>query len=122
MRFLADMGVSQRVTEWLRANGHDAVHLTDRGLQRLRDAKILETAALESRIILTFDLDFGEIVALSGERKVSTIVFRLNNTTTPFVIQRLDAVLRGAKDALETGVIVAVEDARYRTRRLPVND
>ncbi len=120
MRFLADMGISQRVIEWLRANGHDAVHLIDRGLQRLRDSSIFETAALESRIILTFDLDFGEIVALSGESKVSTIVFRLNNTTTPFVIQRLDMVLRGAKDALETGAIITVEDARHRTRRLPV--
>src|SRR3990172_6563582 len=101
MRFLADMGVSQRVTAWLRANGHDAVHLANRGLQRLEDARIFEAAALESPTILTFDLDFGEIVARSGERKVSTIVFRLNNTATRFVIRRLDAVLGGARDSLE---------------------
>ena len=35
MRFLADMGVSQQVVEWLRMNGHEAVHLRDEGLQRL---------------------------------------------------------------------------------------
>jgi predicted nuclease of predicted toxin-antitoxin system len=29
MRFLADMGVSWQVVEWLRDNGHDAVHLRD---------------------------------------------------------------------------------------------
>jgi hypothetical protein len=33
MRFLADMGVSMRVVEWLRASGHDAIHLRDEGLQ-----------------------------------------------------------------------------------------
>ena len=31
MRFLADMGVSQRVVEWLRTQGHDAIHLRDEG-------------------------------------------------------------------------------------------
>src|SRR5208337_3067643 len=35
MRFLGDMGVSRRVIEWLRAAGHDAVHLRDEGLKRL---------------------------------------------------------------------------------------
>ena len=35
MRFLADMGVSPRVVDWLRAQGHDARHLREEGLQRL---------------------------------------------------------------------------------------
>jgi predicted nuclease of predicted toxin-antitoxin system len=39
MRFLADMGISQRVVEWLRTKGHDAVHLRDEGLQRLPKAR-----------------------------------------------------------------------------------
>ena len=29
MRFLADMGVSSGVVEWLRNHGHDAKHLRD---------------------------------------------------------------------------------------------
>ena len=29
MRFLADMGVAMRVVEWLRSQGHDAVHLRE---------------------------------------------------------------------------------------------
>jgi predicted nuclease of predicted toxin-antitoxin system len=40
MRFLGDMGVSWRVIEWLRAGGHDAVHLRDEGLQRLPNGDI----------------------------------------------------------------------------------
>jgi predicted nuclease of predicted toxin-antitoxin system len=65
MRFLADMGVAQRIVEWLRAAGHDAVHLRDQGLQRMPNGEIFQKAASESRIVLTFDLDFGEIVSLS---------------------------------------------------------
>ena len=36
MRFLADMGVSMRVVDWLRAQGYDTIHLRDEGpMQRL---------------------------------------------------------------------------------------
>lgn len=66
MRFLADMGVSMQVIEWLRANGHDSNHLGEEGLQRLPNGEIFQKAAREHRIVLTFDLDFGEILAGSG--------------------------------------------------------
>ncbi|MGE5296753.1 MAG: DUF5615 family PIN-like protein [Solirubrobacterales bacterium] len=118
MRFLADMGVAQRVVEWLRAGGHDAVHLRDEGLQRMPNGEIFAKAASESRIVLTFDLDFGEIVSLSGGRKVSVILFRLHNTRTPHVIDRLERVLKESSQALEEGAIVVVQESRHRTRRL----
>jgi len=61
MRFLADMGVSLRVVEWLRSSGHDAIHLRDDGLQKLPNGEIFRKAIREQRVVLTFDLDFGEI-------------------------------------------------------------
>jgi predicted nuclease of predicted toxin-antitoxin system len=66
MRFLADMGVSLRVVEWLRSSGHDAIHLRDEGLQKLPNGEIFRKAIREQRVVLTFDLDFGEIVAAGG--------------------------------------------------------
>jgi len=83
------MGVSIRVVEWLRSEGHEAVHLREVGLQTLPDQAIFEKAGKESRTLLAFDLDFGEIIALSNERLISVILFRLRNTRTPFVIDRL---------------------------------
>ncbi len=65
MRFLADMGVSNRVVEWLRSKGHDSVHLRDEKLHRLPNGLIFQKAVQEDRIVLTFDLDFAEITALS---------------------------------------------------------
>lgn len=120
MKFLADMGVSQRVVEWLRAEGHDAIHLREQGLHRLANGKIFHKAAGEHRIVLTFDLDFGEILAMSGPQLASVVLFRLNNTMTPFVIQRLQIALRESGDVLETGAIIVVEDGRFRIRRLPI--
>ena len=119
MRFLADMGVSPRVVHWLHEHGHDAVHLRDQGLHRLADDAIFAKARAEDRIVLTWDLDFTEIVSTS-QSKTSAIVFRLRNTRTDHLIARLAVVLENATGALDAGAIVSVEDTRYRLRRLPV--
>ncbi len=119
MRFLADMGVATRIVQWLKDKGHDAVHLREENLHRLPNGLIFEKAYSEKRILLTFDLDFGEIVALSGEKQVTVILFRLHNTRTPHVIERLEKVLRDSAQALEEGAIVVVEETRHRIRRLP---
>jgi predicted nuclease of predicted toxin-antitoxin system len=78
-----------------------------------------QLAVAEGQVILTFDLDFGEIVALSRGQRVGVVLFRLNNTTTPFLNRRLAAVLADAEVALCDGAIVVVEDSRHRVRRFP---
>jgi predicted nuclease of predicted toxin-antitoxin system len=82
MRFLADMGVAQRVVEWLRAEGHDAAHLREESLQRTPNGEIFEKAALEGRVILTFDLDLRidfQAAVLPGRRlfgpRISSTLF-----------------------------------------------
>lgn len=121
MRFLAEMGVSMRVVEWLRSGGHDAIHLRDEGLQRLPNGEIFKKAIREERIALTFDLDFGEIIAASGRASVSVILFRLRNTRAEFVVQRLKAVLEQSVEELARGAVVIVEDGRHRVRKVPIS-
>jgi predicted nuclease of predicted toxin-antitoxin system len=114
------MGVSWRVVEWLRADGHDAVHLREQQLHRLPNGGIFTKAADEQRVILTWDLDFTEIVALSGTRLVSAVIFRLLNTRSENVIRRLARVLAESAKDLEEGAIISVEDSRHRVRLLPI--
>ncbi len=120
MKFLADMGVSPRVVAWLRAAGHDVGDLREQGLHRLPDGDVFAKAATENRILLTFDLDFGEIVGLSVQPGSSVVVFRLRDTRVDRVIDRLSDVLVQSSDALQAGAIVTVEDGRHRIRRLPL--
>jgi len=120
MRFLADMGVSQRVVTWLQEQGHDATHLRDEGLQKLENGEIFTKAFRESRIILTWDLDFTEILALSKTGTVSAVVFRLMNTRSTHVIERLERVLLESAQDLQEGAIVSVEGGRHRVRLLPL--
>jgi predicted nuclease of predicted toxin-antitoxin system len=120
VQFLADMGVHLDVVEWLRGQGHDAKHLREEGLQRLPDEEIFAKAVTEQRVVLTFDLDFGEIAALSPGPVASVIVFRLLNARAAKVIQRLAVVLPAVLPALEQGAIITVEESRHRVRRLPI--
>jgi len=120
MRFLADMGVDIRVVQWLRQNGHDAKHLRDEGLHRIPNGEIFVKAISENRVIVTFDLDFGEIIAFSQGQKTSVILFRLHNTRTSHLIKRLATVLADATEALEQGAVVVVEESRHRIRYLPL--
>lgn len=120
MRFLGDMGVSWRVIEWLRGEGYDAVHLRDEGLQRLPNGEIFQKGFAEQRIVLTFDLDFGEILAGSAGRIVSVILFRLHNTRSEHVIERLKTVLKQSSAELIAGAIIVVNEGRHRVRKLPI--
>jgi predicted nuclease of predicted toxin-antitoxin system len=63
MKFLANMGISPHVVEWLLTNGHDAVHLHTLGLDRATDNEVLQKARQEDRVLITHDLDFGELLA-----------------------------------------------------------
>lgn len=122
MRFLADMGVNVRIVQWLRQQGHEAIHLRDEGLHRMPNGEIFKKAIDENRVVLTCDLDFGEIAALTGGRKASVILFRLHNTRTPHVIDRLSVVIEDSGEALERGAVVVVEEFRHRVRYLPIGE
>lgn len=120
MRFLGDACIDIRVIKWLRSQGYDATHLREEGLQRLPDEEIFKKAISENRVILTFDMDFGEITALSKGEKASVILFRLHNTRTSQVIVRLSAVLADSKHALDKGAVVIIEESRHRIRYFPI--
>lgn len=120
MRFLADMGVSITTVEALRSADHDAVHLREQGLIRLPDPEIVAKAAREGRVVLTFDLDFGDILAAARTGAPSVIIFRLRNQTPAAVNPRLFRVIGDCEGELASGAIIIVEDEGYRVRRLPI--
>lgn len=116
------MGVDVRIVEWLRRDGHDAVHLREEGLHRAADDQIFAKALDEDRIVLTFDLDFSDLAALTREPSGRVILFRLENARTPHVIDRLATVLATSAEALARPAIVIVEEMRHRIRYLPIGE
>ncbi len=122
MRFLADMGISQNTVTFLENYGYDVVHLRDVNLQRLSDEDIVKKALVENRIILTMDLDFGYLMAISRAKLPSIILFRLENESPKNVNRRLQKVLAVSIDAIKKGAVIAVLEHTHRIRQLPIGE
>ncbi len=120
MRFLVDMGISLQTVMWLREQGHEVVHLREEGLHCLPDADILSKARREKRIVLTMDLDFGYLMAVSKEQLPSVILFRLEDERSETVNRQLKNVLAQCKSDLEVGSIISVTEMAIRVRHLPI--
>lgn len=122
MRFLADMGVSMSTVLALRGQGHEALHLRELKLNRLPDPEILEKAREERRTVITFDLDFGDLLVAGSHTFPSVIIFRLHNQTPSSVTPKLLEIIANRGKELADGVLVIVEDTRYRIRKLPIGE
>jgi len=120
MRFLADAGISPKTVDFLRLAGHDAVHVRELAMQRASDRALAERARRDGRVLLTFDLDFGAVLALGVVDRPSVVIFRLSDERAEAVNRRLEAVLAEQAAALASGALVLVEDSRYRMRTLPI--
>lgn len=120
MRFLADAGVSPRTVQFLTQLGHEATHVRTLGLQRAPDVVLVERARADSSVVITFDLDFGEILALGVMDKPSVIICRLTDQRAAAVNQRLAMVIGERLADLQLGALILVEDTRYRVRKLPI--
>jgi len=120
MRFLADMGISPATIAFLKALGHDAVHLHEQGLDGLHDWAVMEKAHEERRVVLTHDLDFGDLIAASGARLPSTIIFRLRNMRPERVNYYLDRIISEHQRSLEQGAVISVSEGQVRVRLLTI--
>jgi predicted nuclease of predicted toxin-antitoxin system len=121
VQFLADMGISRRTVEWLREKGHDVTHLRDEGLQRLPDPEILDKARLESRILLTIDLDFAQLLAISRSSLPSVVLFRLGNDNYDQINERLNILIADYTEDLQLGAMISVNSKNFRVRKLPID-
>ena len=74
-----------------------------------------------SSVVLTFDLDFGDILALGVLDKPSVILFRLADER-PESVNRHSTVLAERRPELESGALILVEDTRYRIEGFQLDD
>ncbi len=120
MRFLIDQAVSPLLVEWLREAGHDAHHVRERGRSRARDEEIFAAASEEEAVIVTADLDFSRIIALSGRSQPGLILFRAGNLSDEQMLDLLrDVLARVPAEQLQHSVVV-VDRTSLRIAPLPL--
>jgi predicted nuclease of predicted toxin-antitoxin system len=121
VKFLVDMMLSTRVVGALRAEGHDAVHAREYGLQRAPDEEILTRCARERRVLITADMDFGFLLASRQDTWPSVILLRrLAYHRAELVVSLVLLNLPQLADAIAQGSLVVLEEHRIRVRRLPL--
>jgi predicted nuclease of predicted toxin-antitoxin system len=121
VNFLIDNPLSPRVAVGLRAAGHDAVHVLDYGMHAATDEAIFERAALESRVVVSADTDFGTLLALREATSPSVILLRgVSLRRAGDQVALILVALPSTEAALRRGAIVILERHRLRLRDLPI--
>ncbi|MBU0609102.1 MAG: DUF5615 family PIN-like protein [Armatimonadetes bacterium] len=121
MRLLLDMGLPRRSAEALRRLGHDAAHLSERGLSRLPDEEIVALAVEEDRVVITLDADFSALLALSGAARPSVVHLRIEGLGYTEATRVVAAIVETVEDDLAAGCIASVTLSGIRIRHLPVH-
>ena len=114
------MGVSYKVASWLNSIGHNAIHLSEEGLHTMEDYQIVVKATDENRIILTADMDFGQILSFTKLSSVSVIQFRLFDLAPDNLISKLNIVFDSFPEQLSSHVIITIQENKIRLKNLPL--
>lgn len=113
MKLLLDLCVSPGAAETLRARGHDVQWVGDWDTVP-GDAAILALAALDGRIVVTLDKDFGELAVL---RKLPHAgIVRIVGVRARAQADMCLAVLSRCQGDLEAGALITAEPGRVRIR------
>ena len=115
-KFLVDVGVGKKVAEYLLGKSYDtkAVRSLD---HRMPDHKIIRLAALEKRIIITMDKDFGELVYHSGMDHCGILLLRLEDATGSEKQQVIAQILAKYADNMKNHFCV-YQNKKFRFRKL----
>ena len=94
LSFLADENISPETSEHLEALGYPCHSLRRDGPWQLTDREIVSLAKRQRHIILTHDLDFGEIYYFAERGQVGILVLRLRQQTIESVNHVLQRFLQ----------------------------
>ncbi|MBX7245207.1 MAG: DUF5615 family PIN-like protein [Candidatus Sumerlaeaceae bacterium] len=116
MRILADENTEAQIVDWLRKAGHDVLWAAEFS-PGASDEALLEKAAAESRIILTADLDFGELVFRRHLKGTGIVLLRLRAETTAELLRSFEAFWPAIEKQAH-GKFLVVTNRKVRIREL----
>ncbi|MDP2753719.1 MAG: DUF5615 family PIN-like protein [Nitrospirota bacterium] len=115
LNFLVDVGVGKKVEEWLKENGYDVK--TVRSIDpKAKDTEILKIAISESRMVITMDKDFGELVFKSGKSHAGVLILRMEDANGNEKAEIIRKILHEYEDKMKNRFCV-FQDGRLRISR-----
>jgi len=120
MKLLFDMNLSPLLVDMMVKCGWESVHWSSVGDPKATDRSIMKWGLKNSYCVITNDLDFGDILAITDARGPSVIQFRTHDLSPAHIKPILLTVLEQYHKYLEPGALISVEETRSRVRILPL--
>jgi len=120
MKFVIDMNLPASWIQTLKAAGFEAIHWSHVGPGNAKDVEIIAWAGEHGYIILTHDLDFSRIMALTTDNGPSVVQIRTPKVLPEFIGDAVVSVLERYRMQLEAGAIMAIDLRGARIRLLPI--
>jgi predicted nuclease of predicted toxin-antitoxin system len=105
MTYLIDNQLPVGLARHLQGHGLDAVHVSERGLDRASDREIWDCAKTNGRVIVSKDEDFFHLSG-SDTSGPPLVWVRLGNCRNPAIFAAFDSVLLQFLQAIEEGAKV----------------
>jgi len=116
MLWLADECVDARIVAALRVDGQDVLHAVE-AARGVSDVEILKRAQSESRLVLTEDKDFGDLLIRRIGLVPGLVLLRVHTDILSLKLSRLQSAVTRYRDKL-FGRFTVIEASRFRSRGL----
>lgn len=114
MKVKVDENMPAAMVKLLQEARHDAATVMDEGLSGTDDSEVIKAATSESRILITFDVDFGNIRAFPPGSHAGVVVFRLHDQRWAVLEEPARRMLKsGTLDRLQRGLAI-IDESRIR--------
>lgn len=120
MKLIVDMNLSPRWVKLLNDAGVEAVHWSVIGKINAPDSEIMAYATTNDYVVLTHDLDFGSILAVTHGEKPSVVQIRAEDVSPDVIGIQVVTALRQMESELDAGALLTIDVNRTRLRLLPL--
>lgn len=120
MNLPVDVCLSRELVPLLGASGHVAAHWSAIGAGNAKDRVILQWAAENGHVIVSADLDFGDLLALSDAAFPSVILVRSSDHAPYKIAPLVLAAVERFTTQLQKGCLVSIDEDKARMRMLPL--
>jgi predicted nuclease of predicted toxin-antitoxin system len=122
LKLLVDMNLSPRWVAWFEVAGVQSEHWSRLGAPTASDSELMAYAVEHGYTVLTHDLDFSAILAVTRASLPSVIQIRSDTLAPDDIGPSIVAALRQLERELVAGALVTVDPSRTRARVLPLRD
>jgi len=120
MKILVDMNLSPKWADFLTGNSIEAVHWSSIGHPDAPDTAIFDYAQTHDFTVLTNDLDFGFILAITHGKKPSVIQTRTGTLGPHKIGSIVVSAINLLSADIDQGALVTIDQHKTRVTLLPL--